>query len=752
MLEKYGLEFGDESPPLLQDILYIIPVPDGQPVEAAPLSGFAPSLCINRGAFELASTLPSNLSDYTPDGHNTAIARRMAGQSYTMCYPQSIKAITTFPILPFAPFIVILSPAEEIPEEVRKWISAGKIKPIVVSSSKNDVQVGDINWETLQTHFIETLSVLKNEGISQDEIALARKLLESWQPPNEKTFGYKVKGHGSVMPNVMALGAMGYKNMISGPFDEMNPDLAPYVNQIILTTKSISKLRADTDSVPAFDIYPTKPALNLYSAGLMAASLDANMFDFLQGKERTRAQTLMDLIKRQDGYSFQIKNERQRKAIFGLDLHEIDPDNAPAPHPIFHMRQLEVNFSTSVVGSLAASEASSVIRLPNSVNRSIQGVKQFAQQYRSQEISSRKRIKSYKNAQKRISDAVPENLKALIKEVPGEIRVVSDAHIEWMEFDGLPLFATRNLSRVAVTPGNLFVTEMAYKPEIRLRPTDFSEVLVINGLNEDDPINGLFRQAFDIFSKQWKGKLKIKNVNVSSTSEFVSALNNFDGPLVVFDGHGSHQKGEAAKLHFQDESCDVWSLQGKLKNIPPIMVLSACDTHAADRNHATVANGFLSLGVRSVLASVFPIDARDASSFTARLLYRLAGFLEPAISVRGQPISWTEVIGGMLRMQLLTDYLRSLLKTKLITDEVFKKVHNAGNIAINSLSENPFEDVLKLLVENGVDERKARLQLSNAPALSSALAYLNVGRSDTILIDTEERYQRAVKDSLKIIH
>ena len=58
MLEKYGLEFGDESPPLLQDILYIIPVPDGQPVEAAPLSGFAPSLCINRGAC-LLYTSPS---------------------------------------------------------------------------------------------------------------------------------------------------------------------------------------------------------------------------------------------------------------------------------------------------------------------------------------------------------------------------------------------------------------------------------------------------------------------------------------------------------------------------------------------------------------------------------------------------------------------------------------------------------------------------------------------------------------------
>ncbi len=751
MLEKYGLDFGGQRPPLLQEITYVIPVPDGEPLEASPLSGFAPSLCFNRGAFELASTLPSNLSDYTQEGHTTAIARRMAGQSYTMCFPQTIKALTTFPVLPFAPFMVILSPSIEIPKEVRRWIAAGTIKPVVVSPEQGDIQGGDLSWETLKLHFLKTLSILESEGIKPEEVSRAKVLLDGWVEPVENTLGYKVKGHGSIMPNVMTLDSMGYKNMVSGPF-EVSHSLEPYIKQIVLTTNSIAKLRADTNTVPAFDIYPPKPALNLYSVGLMAVSSENDMFNALPAKERVRAQTLMDLIKRQDGYSFQLKTERQRLAVFGVNLHEIESANPPAPHPIFHMRQLEVNFSTSVVGALASSEASAVIRLPNSVNRSIQGVKQFAQQYRSRELSPRKRIKSFKTAQKRISDAVPSDLKTLMKEMPGEIRVISDAHLEWMEVDGLPLFAIRNLSRVAVTPGNLFVSEMAYKSEIRLRPSDFSEVLVINGLKEDDPINGLFTLAFDVFSKQWKSKLKIKHVNVSSSNEFIDALNSFDGPLVVFDGHGSHEKGEAAKLHFQDESCDVWSLRGKINSVPPIVILSACDTHAADRNHATVANGLLSIGVRSVLASVFPLDARDASSFTARLLYRLAGFLEPAISVRGQPISWTEVIGGMLRMQLLTDYLRGLLNAKLITDKVFMEANNAGNIAINMLHENPFEEVLKLLVENGLDEEKARLKLSNSPALSSALAYLNVGRSDTILIDTEERYQRAVKDCMDQIH
>ncbi|WP_366142232.1 CHAT domain-containing protein [uncultured Tateyamaria sp.] len=90
------------------------------------------------------------------------------------------------------------------------------------------------------------------------------------------------------------------------------------------------------------------------------------------------------------------------------------------------------------------------------------------------------------------------------------------------------------------------------------------------------------------------------------------------------------------------------------------MLLSACDTHAADRNHATVANGFLSLGVRTVVASVFPLDARDAAAFTGRLLHRIANFIPLTHSILERSVTWMEMLSGLLRMQFLTDYLRLL--------------------------------------------------------------------------------------------
>ena len=95
-------------------------------------------------------------------------------------------------------------------------------------------------------------------------------------------------------------------------------------------------------------------------------------------------------------------------------------------------------------------------------------------------------------------------------------------------------------------------------------------------------------------------------------------------------------------------------------------------------------------------------------------------------------------------MQLLSDFLQGLLKSKAITKEVYLAANNVGNIAINSNDENPFEVVLKKLEEHGMAIKQARIHLTNAPAQSSALAYLNIGRSETILIDTEERLKRAV--------
>ena len=90
-------------------------------------------------------------------------------------------------------------------------------------------------------------------------------------------------------------------------------------------------------------------------------------------------------------------------------------------------------------------------------------------------------------------------------------------------------------------------------------------------------------------------------------------------------------------------------------------------------------------------------------------------------------------------MQLLTDFLRQLEKKNFIDHKIYVDVHERGNYAINSDAEDPFQEVANMLVAHGVEEGKIKNEMEMAVANSSVISYLNIGRPETILIDTEQR-------------
>jgi CHAT domain len=142
----------------------------------------------------------------------------------------------------------------------------------------------------------------------------------------------------------------------------------------------------------------------------------------------------------------------------------------------------------------------------------------------------------------------------------------------------------------------------------------------------------------------------------------VTALNAYDGQILIFDGHGADNATEpVGKLVIGNDLIDVWELRNKVR-IPAIVILSACDTHGIDAlSHATVGNGFLFLGARTVLATLLPVNGFQSASFVARLIYRLADFIPAALSSRKRVLNWTEIISGMLRMTFASEVLDELI-------------------------------------------------------------------------------------------
>ena len=274
-------------------------------------------------------------------------------------------------------------------------------------------------------------------------------------------------------------------------------------------------------------------------------------------------------------------------------------------------------------------------------------------------------------------------------------------------------------------------------PKILLTPKSLTKVLVISGLEEEDLIGKQFSQAFEVFGKEWAGKIELVIRRVFNRKDLVDAINDFDGNILFFDGHGSHKPDSAGVIWLKNESVNIWDLKGDIQRLPPIVILSACDTHAADRNHATVANGFLSLGALSVLGTVFPLHASHAAVFAARLIYRISDYIPAAIKMYGRSLTWLEVVAGMLRRQAATDILRYFEDkniSKIDLQNHTKLVQTADLGGAGGL----YEFRKKLREISGLGKFQFNSHITKALVGSSTINYLHLGRPERIIINTEE--------------
>jgi hypothetical protein len=119
----------------------------------------------------------------------------------------------------------------------------------------------------------------------------------------------------------------------------------------------------------------------------------------------------------------------------------------------------------------------------------------------------------------------------------------------------------------------------------------------------------------------------------------------------------------------------------------------------------------------------------------------VAAFLGPGVSIFDRALTWSEVIWGMLRMQLLSDFLRQLLRNRLIDENKYEEVHLEGNISINSGQPDPFGVTISRLEGLGLTRAEIMANLELAVANSSVISYLQIGRPETILIDRRERIE-----------
>lgn len=730
-------------PSLVPDISYIIPILDGGPFQATPIQGFAPSLLDHAGLVDYICTLPADIYELTPEGQEVFAARRISGGTRLSWYGQSLRALTSIVTPPIFPFFVVCVGKDQDIELFSDWRNSHTFPITFLAPDGGSINYRDFSIEVFRDHFLaicEKLTGQVNEESRQDAI----QAVSVWSEPPTKDLGHQVGGHNSVRPNLSVLAAFGYENSVYGPFKAIDEGDEPYVQQLVKTSKTILEERERIGARAPERFMRPAPDINLFAPNIYPHFFDSLSQGPLSKDEFAKIRRIQQSLKRQSGYNFTTDNETEMKALMGEGF--VDGGN-PTPHPLHMLRGRELSLGTACMAARSSTELSVTLRLPNSVNRTSGAVRLFAQNYRSEGSNQRKRQKVFKRTQELITTSFPVAFLETLSLSKTGIRIVSDAHLEWLDVNGWPLCLQNDVSRIPVTPGNLFVQTMSSVEPVNLQVSDFSEILIVSALKRDDPISKMFEIALEGFEEHFSKCIKVRTVEVGTRKELEDAFNSYDGPLVMFDGHGSHKEGKPGVLHLKDEEIDVWSLDRNEVRLPPIMLLSACDTHAADRNHATVANGFLSLGVRTVVASVFPLDARDAAAFTGRLLHRIANFIPLTHSMLGRSITWMEMLSGLIRMQFLTDYLRLLEREKLIDHEQYVDVHSKGNMIINAQIKDPFIEIDELLSKEGVSTWALKRHRNLAIANTSAISYLQVGRPETILIHPEGDFEEQEETS-----
>ena len=721
--------------PLDPKIRFIITVPDWRPEEATPFQGFAYSLCQNSGLLRFVQQMPTDIFELTPERLPIRIGRRIAGQTPINWYGQSPRALKSLPFPLESPFTVIMLDRSENVSDYVKWRANSPGIPTFVAVEGGDLLYSELSFESLQQRFLDVCGQLAGRPL--ENLGEAAAAVAAWEQPKERKLSYEIGGHGTIFPNASVLHVCGYRTVGAKPYSRHSEGEAAHIEQIVLTTNSVLDEREANPPSVANRVYPRSPDLNLFCP----ATYDLkSAFEFRPGVDRAvrrQMKIALKLLERQSTYFFETTTQAQNEVMIGTTSEALANGGQPKLSPVFFMRQREVWLAIEAVSCLAVSEVGSVVRLPNRINLTRGLVRQFAQHYRAERPQVLKRSELFRGVQRALADGFPAEFRELVNRSADGIRIIADAHVEWLDVGGFPLGLRYNVSRIPVTPGNLFIDVLSAPPQIQATPEDFYDILVISGLPEADIIAQQFKKAFEVFGELWEEKLRIKLVRVSSRQELVDAINAFEGMLMVFDGHGSHNPDYPGLLWLGDEAVNVWDLRGEVNRAPPIVILSACDTHAADRNHATVANGFLALGCRAVLASVFPLHASQAAVFTARLLYRVSEFVPAAVGMFKRSLTWLEVVSGMLRRQLTTDILRHLESVNLIPDKDSMAVHQSvTNLADVGGSDDPLSDVHQALLDYGIPPDRLSQEIQRAVASSSTISYLHLGRPETILINT----------------
>lgn len=593
------------------------------------------------------------------------------------------------------------------------------LKPIVISASRsNEIKCLE-NPDHPNVHLLDR--EIRRAIVSANAKTNEQKKIPDLRKPYTRKLNIPETGGGAIIANELFLRGLGYQ--FSGRRDLPRDRPETYRDIVYQTAKlTLSKL-PDAGASREFIIY---------APGILPALYDTRQHywnKFLRNiKEKWHRDFITDGIIKNPTYS----------AVTYKDLPQSHPFSDPTASAVIRLRQRELLTTNLAIGLLATGTSAIPIRLPNAVNLHFKQLKQMEDFSRRGDRKAEKLLQnSFKELNESLRDEFGPDIRNLINDHAAFCTICSDFPLEWVYLDHLPLMISHQVSKISMTPGNMLLQHCAPGHGVALSTENFAEILVVRSFKDHDPLKHFLEKAIGGFPISQSTIIRF--VDVQNKDEVIAAMNAFDGAVVIFDCHGSHDGPEdVGWLAIGDEKLITWELAHQAR-VPPIVLLSACLTSAVGGSHASVANGLLRSGALSVISTFLPVNGLQSAIFMARIVYRIDAFI-PALKGLGfNATNWRTFISTFLRMSYMTDFLHYFEREeKLIDESQFKALHINGNLMINALNTDWFDETLtNLSAVTGKSEAELLDSIhTNRPFLETMI-YCQQGRPDLISIRIE---------------
>lgn len=700
-------------------IRYVVVLDEDSLEDASVFQGFSPGMLNMEWALRSISEMPADIFDFGLP-LEARKARRITGKGWSWT-PLTISNFLKLRVSQDDPYWVVYSGSEAIFSALSDWESRQTLPILHISTDDAGGLAPDrARWTHVRDHILR-VAVKLHQRARRFPVAELRKTLKAWRKPTAPRLDLVAKLHNCTVPNLVTLRTLGFsfaaeESLTSPPGDE-----SPHINAIVESANAVISQQESVGVFPAlFSHFPkpdrivTAPSLYAHTRQRLRPNTDApaGLFETIR------------VIQQQKGYTFSGPGAVMVRTM------------SPAGQYIMGLRAQELNVQTLAVSLRAASTLAATVRLPNGVNLSSE-LSDFTGHVRGGRSTggNGKAERVFRNVQNSLRSYTSPALLDIVASSQTGVKLIADAPLEWLPVGDLPLAIALDVSRIPTTPGNLMMTQLMRSETLYLKPKAFGEVLVVSSFSPNDPIRHDVRMAMETFTETAKEHLNFRQVTVTCREQFVEAVNSFHGAMMIFDGHGSHDRNSGAGfLHIGAEKVDVWELRGRLRP-PPVVVLSACDTHSPDRTHATAGAGFLTCGATSVVATFLPVRSKSAALFAARLSMRAAWYTHAVVHGSKRPILWSEVVGSMLRLDFLSDLIGRLEKKKMLSPLPAADLRTEVNMFVHTRDPNWWANAKARLMEvTGLEADDMARLISKTIAEGDSVRYTHLGNPDLLCI------------------